>query len=498
MRVLFAASEVVPFAKTGGLADVAGALPRALARLGTDVRVVMPKYRPVDAVRYELRDTGLVLEVPISDRTERAAVLEGRLDGGDGGPAVPVYFLAAPRYYDRDGLYGLAGKDYDDNAERFVFFSRAVVELARLGPFAPDLFHCHDWQTGLVPAYLKHACAGDPRVGGAATVFTIHNLGYQGLFWHYDMHLTGLGWELFSPEGIEFWGKLSFLKAGLVFADLLTTVSPTYAKEIQTPEMGHGLDGVLRARADRLVGILNGIDVEEWNPETDPHVARNYSARALAGKKACKADLQRTFGLPVKPRVPLFGVISRLADQKGFDLLAPLLPSLVERGVQLVLLVSGDPAHEDLFQAMARRWPKQIGVRIAYDGVLAHRIEAGADVFLMPSRYEPCGLNQMMSLRYGTVPVVRATGGLDDTVVEADPAQEGNGFKFREYDTAAFLAAIDRALALYQDARAWQAVMRRGMAADFSWDASARRYLDVYERARRLAARGAAVELGRG
>ncbi len=493
MRVLFAASEVAPFAKTGGLADVAGALPRALARLGTDVRVVMPKYRSIDAVRYGLRDTGLVLEVPVSSRTERARVLEGRLDGGNGGPAVPVYFLEAARYYDRDGLYGVAGKDYEDNAERFVFFSRAVVELARQGPFAPDLFHGHDWQTGLVPVYVKRLYAGDPRVGGAATVFTIHNLGYQGLFWHYDMHLTGLGWELFTPEGLEFWGKLSFLKAGLVFADLLTTVSPTYAKEIQTPETGHGLDGVLRARADRLVGILNGIDVDEWKPATDPHIARTYTARALGGKNACKADLQQTFGLPVKPKVPLLGVISRLADQKGFDLLAPILPSLVERGVQFVLLGTGDPAYEDLFRAMARRWPEQIGVRIAYDSVLAHKIEAGADMFLMPSRYEPCGLNQMMSFRYGTVPIVRATGGLDDTVGEG-----GNGFKFREYDTAAFLGAIDRALARYQDTKAWQAFVRRGMAADFSWDASARRYLEVYDRARQLAGRSAAAGAGRG
>lgn len=499
MKILFAASEVVPFAKTGGLADVAGALPRALARLGEDIRVVMPKYRVVDEAQHRLRPTGLTLEVPISGRTETAEVLEGRLDGaahrdsglrgpGDGG--VPIYFLRADRYYDRDGLYGVAGQDYPDNAERFVFFSRAVVELARQGPFRPDLFHCHDWQTGLVPVYLESLYARDPDVGGAASVFTIHNLGYQGLFWHYDMHLTGLGWELFTPEGIEFWGKINFLKGGLVFADMLTTVSPTYAKEIQTPEMGHGLDGVLRARADRLVGILNGIDYDEWNPATDPHIAKNYTPRALAGKKACKADLQRTFGLPAEPKTPLFGVIARFAEQKGCDLVASVLPALVERGTQLVLLGVGDPTYEDLFRNAAARWPRQVGARIGYDNVLAHKIEAGADMFLMPSRYEPSGLNQMMSLKYGTVPIVRATGGLEDTVIDVDQGEGGNGFKFREYDAGAFLAAIDRALALYRNTRAWQALMRRGMAADHSWDVAARRYLEVYRRARLLAASG--------
>ncbi len=497
LKVLFAASEVAPFAKTGGLADVAGALPRALARLGLDVRVVMPKYRLVDEAWHRLRPTGLSLEVPISGRTETAEVLEGRLDGPGGkDPGVPVYLLRADRYYDRDGLYGVAGQDYADNAERFVFFSRAVVELARQGAFRPDLLHCHDWQTGLVPVYLESLYAGDPDVGGAASVFTIHNLGYQGLFWHYDMHLTGLGWELFTPEGIEFWGKISFLKGGLVFADMLTTVSPTYAKEIQAPEMGHGLDGVLRARADRLVGILNGIDYEEWNPSTDPHIAKTYAPRALAGKKACKADLQRTFGLPVEPRVPLFGVVTRLVEQKGCDLLAAILPALVERGAQLVLLGAGDPAYEDLFRNAAARWPAHVGARIAYDNALAHKIEAGADMFLMSSRYEPCGLSQMMSLKYGTVPIVRATGGLEDTVIEADPKQGGNGFKFREYDAGALLAAVDRALALYRNARAWQALVRRGMAADYSWDAAARQYLEVYRRARLLAGSREAVGVG--
>jgi starch synthase len=482
MRVLFAASEVAPFAKTGGLADVAGALPRALARLGVDVRVVLPRYREVDTGRRPVTDTGLVLEVPMSGRSETARVLEAKLPG-HGGPDVPAYLLEADRYYDRDGLYGVAGRDYEDNAERFVFFSRAVVELGRQEGIRPDLFHCHDWQTGLVPVYLESLYADDPVVGRAASVFTIHNLGYQGQFWHYDLHLTGLGWEHFTPERLEFWGKINFLKGGLVYADWLTTVSPTYAREVQTPEHGHGLDGVLRARADRLVGILNGIDVVEWNPATDPHIPEPYDASSLAGKRAAKTALQRALGLAERADVPLFGVVTRLADQKGIDLLVPIIPALMERKAQFALLGSGDPAYEDAFRNLAKRFPSRVGVRIAYDTPLAHLIEAGADFFLMPSRYEPCGLNQMMSLRYGTIPVVRATGGLADTIIEAPAGEGGNGFRFEDYDGAALLAAIDRALEAFRDPRRHEALMRRGMAADFSWDASARRYLDLYARA---------------
>ena len=486
MRVLFAASEVAPFAKTGGLADVAAALPVALARLGVDVRVVLPLYRQVDRAAHAIRETGVVLEVPISGRTERVAVHEGRL-AGRGGIEVPVYFLEADRYYDRDGLYGIAGQDFQDNAERFAVFSRAVLELGRTELGRPDLFHCHDWQTGLVPVQLESLYADDPSIGRAASVFTIHNLGYQGLFWHYDMHLTGLGWEHFTPAGIEFWGKISFLKAGLVYADLLTTVSPTYAREIQTEEMGHGLDGVLRARADRLIGILNGIDVDEWNPETDPYIPKRYSAADLSGKAAAKAALQRAFRLPEEPDTPLIGVVTRLADQKGCDLIAEALPQITARGAQFVLLGAGDPVYENLFRDAAARDPSRVGVTIAYDHALSHLVEAGADLFLMPSRYEPCGLNQMMSLRYGTVPVVRATGGLADTVVEAPPEAGGNGFVFGPYETAALVAAVDRALALYRDRERWRALQVAGMSADFSWDASARRYLEVYQRALVLA-----------
>lgn len=495
MRVLFASSEVTPFAKTGGLADVAGALPPALARLGVDVRVVLPLYRQVDRGAHALRNTGLVLDVPIAGRSEPTAVYEGRI-AGRGSPDVPVYFLEADRYYDRDGLYGVAGQDFQDNAERFAFFSRAVVELGRHDLVRADLFHCHDWQTGLVPAYLESLYAHDPVVGRAASVFTIHNLGYQGLFWHYDMYLTGIGWEHFTPAGLEFWGKISFLKAGLVYADLLTTVSPTYAREIQTEEMGHGLEGVLHARADRLVGILNGLDVEEWNPETDRYIPVRYSREDLSGKAAAKAALQRAYKLPERPEVPLLGVVARLADQKGCDLLAEVLPDIVRRGAQLVLLGAGEPAYEDLFLSAAQRYPSSVGVTIAYDHTLAHLVEAGADLFLMPSRYEPCGLNQMMSLRYGTVPIVRATGGLADTVLEEAPEQGGNGFVFTPYESRALLEAIDRGLACYRDHERWRALQQRGMSVDFSWDASARRYLDAYGHALGLARRAGPVKAG--
>jgi starch synthase len=303
------------------------------------------------------------------------------------------------------------------------------------------------------------------------------------------MHLTGLGWEHFTPDGIEFWGKIGFLKAGLVYADLLTTVSPTYAREIQTEEMGHGLDGVLRARADRLVGILNGIDVDAWNPQTDPYIPKRYGVEDLSGKAAAKAALQRAYKLPARPDTPLIGVVTRLAEQKGCDLLAEALPEIVARGAQFVLLGSGDPAYEDLFRNAAKRHPSHVGVTIAYDDALAHLVEAGSDLFLMPSRYEPCGLNQMMSLRYGTVPVVRATGGLADTVVEAEPDAGGNGFVFVPYETPALVAAVDRALARFRDAAWWRALQVRGMSGDFSWDTSARHYVSVYRRALALSDR---------
>jgi starch synthase len=333
--------------------------------------------------------------------------------------------------------------------------------------------------------YLKTLYRGRPELSKVRTVFTVHNMGYQGLFWHYDMPLTGLGWDLFTPEGIEFWGKINFLKAGLVFADVLNTVSERYAQEIQMPQFGHGLDGVLRRRRDDLFGILNGIDYGVWNPQADPFLAGRYSAADLSGKALCKRDLATVFGLPYRARTPVVGMISRLDRQKGFDILLESFDGLMQENLQFVLLGTGNPEYESRFGELAARWPERVGVRFTFSRELAHKIEAGADLFLMPSRYEPCGLNQLYSLRYGTVPVVRATGGLDDTVQDHHGPGEapGTGFKFSEYSATALLEAMRRALTAYGDSEHWTRLMLAGMAQEFSWDRSARRYVEIYRRA---------------
>jgi len=382
----------------------------------------------------------------------------------------------------RAGLYQApTGDDYPDNAERFALFCRAVVESCRALPFRPDVLHAHDWQTALLPVYLKTTLRDDPVLQETASVFTIHNLGYQGLFDPEILPRLGLPWELFTPAGLEFYGKVNLLKGGLIYADLLTTVSRRYSQEIQEPEHGFGLDGVLRARRDDLYGILNGIDPEEWNPETDAFIAARYSAADPSGKARCKQDLQERFALPVRPEVPLLGVISRLAPQKGLDLLRDILDELMRLDLQLVLLGSGEKALEAAFREAAAQHPSRLGVKIGFDIPLSHQIEAGADLFLMPSRYEPCGLNQMYSLAYGTIPVVRATGGLDDTIVQFDPETgEGNGFKFADPTPAAFLQAIRSALALFQQKPHWARLVGNAMSADFTWDRSAREYVRVY------------------
>ena len=474
MKILFASPEAVPFAKTGGLADVAGALPRALARMGQEVILFLPKYRSVDERRFPFAPTGMVLKVPISQKT-----VSGEVYGFDAGPNFRVLLVRQDAYYDRDQLYGTPSGDFEDNAERFTFFSRAVVEAAL--ELRPDVIHCNDWQTGLVPVYLKTLYRGSSVLASAASVFTIHNIGYQGLFWHYDLHLTNLGWELFTPQALEFYGKLSFLKGGIVFADAVTTVSRKYMEEIQTPEFGGSLDGVLRNRKDSLYGIVNGADYEEWSPARDPYIKEKYGPSDLRGKRACKEDLQKEFYLTPDPDIPLLGVISRLTDQKGFDLLAEVMVDLMNLGVQFVLLGTGEEEYHLLFQKMGQQYPGQAGVRIAFDNVLAHKIEAGADMFLMPSLYEPCGLNQIYSMKYGTVPIVRATGGLDDTVQNFDPSTGGgNGFKFEEYSPRALLSTIELAVNVYRDRPRWERLMVRGMEMDFSWEQSARSYLQVY------------------
>ena len=486
LRVLFIASEVAPFAKTGGLAQVASALPRAVAALGHDVRVLMPKYRGVEAQSPDLRVVIPQVRVPLGDRTAEGALWEGRNPAG-----LPIYFLAHDHYYDRDGLYGTNDGDYWDNCERFIFFCRGALEaLGALGrdpasAWRPQLIHANDWQTGLVPVYLRTLYRDHPGLGRLATLFTIHNLAYQGVFWHYDMPMTGLGWDLFTPAGIEFYGKINFLKGGLVFADLLTTVSRTYAHEIRTAAFGDGLEGVLEERSQDLHGVVNGIDDEVWNPETDAAIATRYSAADLEGKAVCREALRRELGLDNGPGL-VIGMVTRLADQKGLDLVLEALPEMLAAGSAFVLLGSGAPHLEEAFTQAAAEHPGRVAVRIGFSDDLARRIYGGADCFLMPSRYEPCGLGQLIALRYGTPPIVRRTGGLADTVRPFDATlRTGTGFPFDGFSVEELLDAVRRAVAVHRDQDLWRALVRNAMAEDFSWDASAREYVMLYRRALR-------------
>ncbi len=474
LNVVFAISEAVPYIKTGGLADVGGALPAALQKKGLCVTTFLPLYAGIDLEKHFIKSSGKEISVPVSNRHERAQLYQAEQEG------VTTYFIAHDHYFNRPGLYGTQEGAYQDNAERFIFFSRAVLEAAKILGLKPDIVHCHDWHTALIPLYLKTTYASD--FPNTASFFTIHNLGYQGLFWHLDWHLLNLSWQHFNYQGLEFYGQINFLKGGLHYADLLSTVSLKYAKEIQSPTFGHGLEGVLKDRRADLLGILNGLDTIEWNPGADPHLAAAYDITDLSGKQACKVALQKEFALPVLKSTPLFAIISRLVEQKGLDLIAQILEKLLREPLQLVVLGTGEKEYEDLLEDFAKRYPHKMAVRIAYDGKLAHRIEAGADLFLMPSHYEPCGLNQMMSLRYGTVPIVRATGGLDDTVKTFQPKTgRGNGFKFKAYTGKALLKQIKKACVLFKNKTTWRTLMKNGMAGDYSWDRSSRAYIKHYQ-----------------
>lgn len=482
MEVVFVASEAVPFAKTGGLADVAGALPRALEKLGYRASLFLPCYRRARSAGLELSDAGVHLHIPVGARHVEGRVLQARLPGSD----AMAYLIDQPGYYDRDGLYGNGTVDYDDNCERFVFFQRAVLETIRALGLRPDVIHCNDWQTGLIPIYTRTLYRNVPEVASAGTLLTIHNLAYLGLFWHWDMALTGLDWHLFNWRQLEFHGKLCFMKAGLVFADLLSTVSPTYAREIQTPRYGNGLDDLLRDRHADLYGIVNGIDAETWSPRHEPMIARRYDAETVVeGKAACKDWLQEQAGLDRRPEVPLFAQIGRLDPQKGWDLLAEVADRLLATDAQLMVVGVGHPKYHALLEDLARRHEGRCSAFLGFNDELAHQIEAGADLFLMPSLYEPCGLNQFYSLAHGTVPIVRATGGLADTVTDANPRTladgTATGFCFCEPTSAALWQTIERALSLWPDRDAWIRLMRTGMRQDWSWDRSAREYTRLYE-----------------
>jgi starch synthase len=498
---LLAASEVVGFAKTGGLADVAGSLPRALARSGHRCAVILPLYHCVRTGKVPLTATPHQLAVPVGGRTVAARLWTASLPGSD----VPVFLVDQPDYFDRDdasrghGLYqftqpGGQKADYADNCERFVFFCRAVLEALPLLDFWPDVLHANDWQTGLLPVYLRELYNRDPEPGrrrhyqSIRTLFTIHNMAYQGLFWHWDMNLTGLDWALFNHQQLEFHGMLSLLKGGIVFADAVNTVSPTYAREIQTPYFGVGLQGVLTERRSDLFGIVNGIDYDEWNPAADPRIAAAYTAETVPqGKPLCKAALQERFRLPPRPATPLLGVVARLAEQKGIDLIAGAAERLLGEDLQLVVLGDGDAVYQHVLNRLRERHPDRVGLYLGFDETLAHQIEAGADLFLMPSIYEPSGLNQLYSMRYGTVPVVRATGGLADTVVNCTPQTLANdtatGFSFGPPTVEAFRETVQRALDTYRNQpEAWLQVVRCGMKQDWSWNRSAAEYERLYDR----------------
>jgi starch synthase len=486
MQVVFVASEAVPFAKTGGLGDVLGALPRAIEREGHSAAVFLPGYRRALASGQPLNPTGITLRIPIGSQTVEGRVIESALPGS----GVKVYLIDQPRYFDRDGIYGESGIDYDDNCERFVFFNRAVLEASGPLGLRPDIVHCNDWQTGLIPVYLKTLYQRHDALAVCGSLLTIHNLAYLGLFWQRDMALTGLDWRLFNWRQLEFHGRICFMKAGLVFSDMLTAVSPSYAREIQTAQYGWGLDGLLRDRQGDLRGIVNGIDPEIWGPSHAPKIARNYDATTVtAGKAECKAWLQRRAGLAERPEVPLLAQIGRLDPQKGWDSLARVAENLLERDVQLVVLGEGDRKYHALLENLVRRFPDRCWAHLAFSDDLAHQIEAGADLFLMPSLFEPCGLNQLYSLAHGTVPIVRATGGLIDTVVDTNPetlaAGTANGFVFAEADPPALLHTIDRALSYWSDRATWRKLMATGMSADWSWRRSAREYAALYEQIKR-------------
>lgn len=486
MRIILVSSEVVPFAKTGGLADVSGALPGALSQLGHEVCVFLPLYRHVadgaKAGKFDLQATGIEVSFLVSGGTQKGMVHKSAFPG----TSVSVYLIEHDQHFNRSELYGEAGTTYHDNAARFAFFSRAVLEAAKRLELEPDLFHLNDWQTALIAVYLKTIYADDP-IAKAASLLTIHNLGYQGLFESADFNMTGLHWELFNWRQLEFHDKVNFLKGGIVFADLISTVSKRYAQEIQTREHGMGLESVLVERSADLFGILNGVDYSNWNPATDKLIGANYSPEDLSGKAACKAELQKINHLPQRPDVPLIGVVSRLADQKGFDILAEGIEEIMKLDVQLVVLGTGQQKYHELFKEIGDRYPDKTGINIRYDNKLAHMIEAGSDMFLMPSRYEPCGLNQMYSLKYGTVPVVRATGGLADTITDCSEAAladgTANGFSFTEYTPTELVKTVTRAVETYhQKPDVWKKLTSTGMAQDHSWDRSAREYVELYEK----------------
>jgi starch synthase len=482
MRILLASSEVHPYSKTGGLADMVGALGKALARAGHEACIVTPLYQGIHERFPAMRRVDWQFNLPLGAQPVQAELWSLAVEKG-----LTIYFVDQPEFYQRAGIYLENHISYPDNAERFIFFSKCVANLARYLPWRPDVVHVNDWQAGLVPALMLHQRRGEGWGNPPPVCLTIHNLAYQGTFPAAAFALTNLPEEYFTIEGAEFYKQLNCLKAGIVFADAITTVSPRYAREITTEEFGCGLDGLLRQRQDRLFGILNGVDHEEWNSMHDPFLKHPYSATGLANKRKNKIELQKEMGLPVVADAPLFGTITRLAEQKGVDIQLGALEEMLSADIQFVLLGSGSPAFERAYHRLSRRFPSQVAVHIGYDEGLSHRIEAGCDFYLMPSRFEPSGLNQMYSLRYGTIPIVRAVGGLDDSVIDfSQDAARANGIKFREYSARALAKAIRKALAVYQQPGLLQHYRQNAMKTDFSWNQTVAEYLKIYKMAEKI------------
>ena len=480
LKLLMVASEAAPFAKTGGLADVVGSLPPALHALGHDVRLVMPWYRAVRGVTGNLRLSRRKLSVPMGGRVYQVGYRTGEIRG------VPVYFIDLPEFYDRPELYGEQGQDYPDNAERFGLLSRAALELVRHLEFVPDVIHAHDWQTGLVPVYLQQQFWRDPFFAGTGSLFSIHNLGYQGAFPRETRRVLGLDESLLTPEALEYHGQISLMKGGIRFADQVNTVSPTYCREIQTPECGMGLDGLLLSRADRLHGILNGLDGNLWSPANDKALMRTYGPKDLSGKAVCKQDLQKKLDLQISSDTPIVAMVTRLDSQKGLELVLESWDKIMTRKLQLVILGTGNPDFERCLADAASYYPGQARVLLRFDDALSRRIYAGSDLFLMPSRYEPCGLGQLIALRYGSVPLVHATGGLADTIIDPQASvDQANGFTFHEYRHSSLLEGLDRALETYAEPKDWQKLRLQGMTQDTSWTHAAGQYVDLYRLCKR-------------
>ena len=468
MRIALCASEVVPYAKTGGLADVAGALPLALEEQGQEGIIIMPRYKVIQDYKFSAKGGSA------KNCGGNIKRLKGDISYTTTGRNIKVYFIENDAYFNRDSLYGDSAGDYKDNLNRFSFYSKRSLELLKEINFKPDIIHIHDWQACLIPVYLKKLYCHDGFYKDMRTVLTIHNIGYQGLFPKEEFQELGLGWELFNIEGLEFYDKINLLKGGMVFSDIINTVSQTYSKEIQTKEFGFGLEGVLNKRSSSVFGILNGIDYSIWNPETDKYIAKNFSKKDLGGKAKDREDLESICNLPEKKDVPLIGIVSRLAEQKGFDILAQGIDTICRMNLHLVILGTGDLKYHLIMQDMVKKYPKVISLHLKFDDALAHKIYAGSDIFLMPSRYEPCGLGQLIAFRYGTIPLVFKTGGLADTV------NKENGFVFDKYNAQELIKTIDKALSAFADKKKWQQLVAKAMELDFSWEGSAKKYIELY------------------